>query len=196
MPDQPTDEQVINQAIASGHFVLSGEPGPSVGPPRPDEVSPEDLASMVVADATELLRLARQGQPITRRMQSLLSRLSDGLRELGQHEGSWPEVTELLHEVTAWIREEQADAERAFARTAGRVFAAKGSNVAVSIYLRDERIHGQVETAVERWLATAGFSIDARSEPVIGSWFRTMAAGLRQAAKAPDAREALLRSTS
>jgi hypothetical protein len=72
------------------------------------------------------------------------------------------------------------------------MYANAAGNIAVSIYLADEEIHGQVETAVEQWLATADVSIDTRGEPVIGSWFRSMAASLKKAAKTPAAREALL----
>lgn len=46
----------------------------------------------------------------------------------------------------------------------------------ISIYLGDEAVHAQVESAVEEWLTTASVAIDARQEPVIGSWFRRMQA--------------------
>lgn len=64
--------------------------------------------------------------------------------------------------------------------------------VPVSIYLSDESIHEQVEIAVEDWLATADVSIDARREPVIGSWFRLMSASLKRVVMAPVGREVLL----
>jgi hypothetical protein len=64
--------------------------------------------------------------------------------------------------------------------------SAEGANavgdMAISIYLADEDIHGQVEVAVEQWLATADVSIDSRGEPVIGSWFRRMDASLKREA--------------
>jgi hypothetical protein len=50
----------------------------------------------------------------------------------------------------------------------------------VSIYLSDESTHDAVETAVVSALASAGASIVAREEPIVGSWFRRMRA-------APDA---------
>ena len=62
----------------------------------------------------------------------------------------------------------------------------------VSIYLADESTYEEVEASVERWLAEADVSIDARDEPVIGSWFRRMEATMKTAAKTPAAREAIL----
>ena len=62
----------------------------------------------------------------------------------------------------------------------------------VSIYLGDERFHDKVEAAVEQWLAEANVSIDARDEPVIGSWFRSLEARVR---RTPGAREAILTAT-
>jgi hypothetical protein len=46
----------------------------------------------------------------------------------------------------------------------------------VTIYLADERAHTQIELAVEALLASAGLRVDARDDPVIGSWFRRMVA--------------------
>jgi hypothetical protein len=46
----------------------------------------------------------------------------------------------------------------------------------VTIYLADEHIHGEVEAAVEAFLATGGLRIRERDEPILGSWFRRMAA--------------------
>jgi hypothetical protein len=71
----------------------------------------------------------------------------------------------------------------------------EADNVPVSIYLADEDIHGQVETAVEQWLTTADVFIDTRTEPVIGSWFRRMEASVKSAVRTPAAREALLTAT-
>lgn len=62
----------------------------------------------------------------------------------------------------------------------------------VSIYLADEVIHEPVEVAVEQWLATANVSIDARDEPVIGSWFQSMWASVKRAATSPVGKEGLL----
>jgi hypothetical protein len=62
----------------------------------------------------------------------------------------------------------------------------------VSIYLDDEAIHEQVEAAVDVLLASADLRIEERDEPVIGSWFRRMRAGVRQAVQSPAGREAAL----
>jgi hypothetical protein len=48
--------------------------------------------------------------------------------------------------------------------------------VPVTIYLSDERIHEQVEAAVEKLLASVGLQIVSREDPVAGSWFRRMVA--------------------
>lgn len=64
--------------------------------------------------------------------------------------------------------------------------------VPVSIYLTNENIHEQVESSVEQWLATAGVSIDARDEPISGSWLRYLRGKAKRVAKTPAAREALL----
>lgn len=65
-------------------------------------------------------------------------------------------------------------------------------NMPVSIYLSDETIREQVETAVDRWLITADVSIDTRADPVVGSWFRRMQASAKRVITSPAAREALL----
>lgn len=64
--------------------------------------------------------------------------------------------------------------------------------VPVSIYLADEEIHEEVESAVGQWLATADVSIYERDEPVIGSWFRAMRGSFWKAWHTPAAREAVL----
>jgi hypothetical protein len=61
---------------------------------------------------------------------------------------------------------------------------AEPSIVAVSIYLDDEGNHSYVEAAVEEWLSTASLFIDAREDPVYGSWFRRMKALFRAATPA------------
>jgi hypothetical protein len=67
--------------------------------------------------------------------------------------------------------------------------------ISVSIFLADEGIHEQVETAVEQWLATADVSIDAQGEPVIGSWFRWIVASWKAVTHTPVGREVLLTAT-
>jgi hypothetical protein len=62
----------------------------------------------------------------------------------------------------------------------------------VTIYLSNERIHGQVETAIEELLATAGLQIESRDDPIMGSWFRPMLATIKKAVRSPAAREATL----
>jgi hypothetical protein len=53
----------------------------------------------------------------------------------------------------------------------------------VTIYLADDRIHVQVEAAVETMLATAGLRIEDRDDPVLGSWFRRMVVGVGDGAQ-------------
>jgi hypothetical protein len=67
--------------------------------------------------------------------------------------------------------------------------------IPVSIYLTDATIHDHVEVVVDWWLETADISVDVRSDPVYGSWFRRMEARLSRAAKTPAGREALLTAT-
>jgi hypothetical protein len=62
----------------------------------------------------------------------------------------------------------------------------------ISIYLTENSIHRQVETAVDEWLTTADASIRTRDEPVIASWFRRMEAGVKRAARTLAGREAVL----
>lgn len=76
----------------------------------------------------------------------------------------------------------------------GRVTAEDASTVTVAIYLADERIHAQVEKAVEGLLATAGLYIEDRDDPVVGSWFRRMAAGTKEGLRSPSAHNATLAS--
>jgi hypothetical protein len=62
----------------------------------------------------------------------------------------------------------------------------------VSIYLADEAIHAQVETAVERWLAMATITIEEREQPIIGSWFRRMRATVKVALNSEAAHDLTL----
>jgi hypothetical protein len=66
------------------------------------------------------------------------------------------------------------------------------STLPISIYLSDERIHEVVESAVDEWLTHAGLAVVERDEPIIGSWFGRMRAGVRQAVHSPAAAEAAL----
>jgi CHAT domain len=77
------------------------------------------------------------------------------------------------------------------ATTRPPVPTAESSTVPVTIYLSDERIHQQVEDAVEELLATAGLGISHREDPVAGSWFRRMAATVKAGMDSPAAREAM-----
>ena len=62
----------------------------------------------------------------------------------------------------------------------------------VTVYLADEQIHAQVEEAVEALLATVGLQIEERDDPVVGSWFRRMAAAAKNGMRSPAGREAAL----
>jgi Effector Associated Constant Component 1 len=66
------------------------------------------------------------------------------------------------------------------------------ATVPVTIYLSDERVHGQVEAAVDDLLDTAGLRIEDRDDPVIGSWFRRMRATLKDVMRSPAVREGTL----
>lgn len=70
--------------------------------------------------------------------------------------------------------------------------ATDASTMPLTIYLADGSIHEQVEAAVDDWLASADLRVEERLEPVIGSWFRSMRVGLKQAVHSPAAREAAL----
>lgn len=62
----------------------------------------------------------------------------------------------------------------------------------ITIYLSEERHHDQVEAAVNDLLTAAGLRIEQRDDPVIGSWFRRMRAGVAQTARSPITRETAL----
>jgi RNA polymerase sigma-70 factor (sigma-E family) len=62
----------------------------------------------------------------------------------------------------------------------------------VSIYLADEAIHRQVESTVEKWLATASVAVDERQPPIIGSWFQRMRASAKVALNSEAAHELAL----
>jgi hypothetical protein len=66
------------------------------------------------------------------------------------------------------------------------------SMMPITIYLSDEEIHEEVETAVEVLLATADLQIESRDDPILGSWFRRMLATLKEVTRSPAAREATL----
>src|SRR5689334_19730024 len=65
----------------------------------------------------------------------------------------------------------------------------------VTIYLSEEQAHDQVEAAVDDLLATAGLQVWHRGEPVIGSWFRRLRAGIDSAARSSVVREGALVAT-
>jgi cold shock CspA family protein len=76
----------------------------------------------------------------------------------------------------AGIYEDQAD---------GR----KQVELSISIYVSDETISGQVQTAVEALLETVDLEISYRGTPIKGSWFRLMRAKFRSAIGSPVGRE-------
>jgi hypothetical protein len=88
-------------------------------------------------------------------------------------------------ETAAWWQARQSDPQRA-------AEAEQQLHMPVSVYLSDEAIREQVETAVDQWLITADVYIDTRADPVSGSWFRRMEASAKRAIKTPAAQDALL----
>lgn len=91
-------------------------------------------------------------------------------------------------ETAAWWQAQQSDPQRA-------ADPEQQLHLPVSIYVTESGIHEQVETAVEKWLTSADASIRTRDEPVIGSWFRRMEAGIKKGVSTPAGREALLTAT-
>jgi hypothetical protein len=79
-------------------------------------------------------------------------------------------------------------------RDGGSVVLAPGDadTMPVTVYLADEHNHDQVEAAVEALLAAAGLLIDARDDPVIGSWFRRMVARAKDGARSPAGQDVAL----
>ena len=69
------------------------------------------------------------------------------------------------------------------------------SSFPVTIYLRNESGHVQVEQAVDDLGVLAGFRITERDDPVHGSWFRQMRASLSRAGRSP-ARESVLAASA
>jgi len=61
----------------------------------------------------------------------------------------------------------------------------------VAIYLSDDGVHEQVETAVEALLTAAGLTVVERETPVLGSWFRRMRAAVSRATHSPVTREVM-----
>jgi hypothetical protein len=71
-------------------------------------------------------------------------------------------------------------------------FAHDEYTLPVTIYVSDEAIHAQVESAVDELLANADLAATDWDEPIIGSWFRSLRAGVKEVAVSPAAREAAL----
>lgn len=63
------------------------------------------------------------------------------------------------------------------------------SMLPVAIYVSDEAVHEEVETALDGVLAAAGLTVVERDEPVLGSWYRRMRAAVSRAVRSPAARE-------
>ena len=74
----------------------------------------------------------------------------------------------------------------------GQSRTTRESLLPISIYLADEHIHEDVEAAVNDWLASAGLEVEVRDTPVIGSWYRKIWAGVKQAIHSPAAADAAL----
>jgi hypothetical protein len=70
--------------------------------------------------------------------------------------------------------------------------ASAAPSVPITVYLADENIHEQVESAIDDLLANVGMEVTARVDPVRGSWFRRMQAGARKIADSPSGRDAVL----
>ncbi|MFI6928931.1 hypothetical protein [Streptomyces sp. NPDC050287] len=68
----------------------------------------------------------------------------------------------------------------------------ESSYAPVTIYLSDETSHAGVQSAVEDLLENAGLVIEAREDPVIGSWFRRIWVGLGRAMRSEAVREGAL----
>jgi cold shock CspA family protein len=66
--------------------------------------------------------------------------------------------------------------------------------VSISIYISDETISSQVESAVEALLETANLEVSYRGTPIKGSWFRLMRAKFRNVIGAPVGREIVMTS--
>ncbi len=73
--------------------------------------------------------------------------------------------------------------------SAGR--PAASLSLPVSIYLRDEFGHEEVEAAVEELARSTGLSITDREDPVLCSWFRRLRVGLAGVAGSPAGQEVL-----
>jgi anti-anti-sigma factor len=99
-------------------------------------------------------------------------------------------ITDVIDAFTSMLDSETANESPGDGATNG--ISAEIARIPVSIYLAENDIHEQVETAVERWLSTANASIRTRDEPVIGSWFRRLEAGVKKVRNTPAGREAFL----
>jgi hypothetical protein len=121
--------------------------------------------------------------------------LAEVVRRSGLAVQALSEPAGALQTLTAELAEQTRRAALVAQTLDGQDEATATGNIPISIFLADEGIHEQVEVVVERWLATADVFIDSRREPVIGSWFRLMAAKAKRAVKTPAAVEALLTAT-
>jgi hypothetical protein len=66
------------------------------------------------------------------------------------------------------------------------------STIQITIYLSDQKIHEQVELAIDALLSVAGLLVTARGDPVLGSWFRRMLATVKEVRSSSVGREATL----
>jgi len=71
----------------------------------------------------------------------------------------------------------------------------KSSTLPITIFLSDEAAHDQVQAAVENLLAVVGLAVERADEPIFGSWFRRMWAGVIRVVHSPAGREATLVAT-
>ena len=159
-----------------------------------------DIAELLESErlARELEELQREVLAKKRQQQELEREMLANKRQQQERERDMLAMKRHLQELERDMlanKRQQQERERdmlANKRQQQEQRGAAETSMSVSIYLADEEIHEQVETAVEQWLGTAHFSIDTRGEPVIGSWFRRMEAGVKKAVRTPAGREAVL----
>jgi hypothetical protein len=153
-----------------------------------DELLARRREALAALTADDLLARQRETMAALTRLEELLAREREAMAAPTRPHKALARLRVTFARLRAYVKRAWARAREELARKRANT----ADNMPITIYLADEGIHEQVETAVEQWLATADVSIDTRAKPVIGSWFRRMEGSLKRAAMSPAAREAFL----
>jgi hypothetical protein len=159
-------------------------PPPQTNEPPPRAVPTRPIVRVRGADATRPDQISEPHTEVARPDRIIIreSPDTDAARPVPAvpraHETDHTQIPQVLGEQAEALRIVHEQQAAALVELTQQVASVPGGTP-VSIYLADEKVGESVEKAVEQWLAMRDVRVYWRGEPVIGSWFRAMAAKLK-----------------